>query len=66
MYLCSFIREGLGFWVTEKRIGFLPFWVYSEVEERERERERESKYKGFSFLGLFFIFLIDGVVIRVS
>ena len=41
MYLCSVIREGLGFWVTEKRIGFLPFWVYSEVEERERERERE-------------------------
>ena len=40
MYLCSVIREGLGFWVTEKRIGFLPFWVYSEVEERERERER--------------------------
>ena len=64
MYLCSVIREGLGFWVTEKRIGFLPFWVYSEVEEREREREREREntYKGFSFLVLFFIFLIDGVV----
>ena len=44
MYLCSVIREGLGFWVIEKRIGFLSFWVYSEVEEREREREREREY----------------------
>ena len=41
MYLSSVTRKGLGFWVTEKQIGFLPFWVYSEVEERERERERE-------------------------
>ena len=59
MYLCSVTREGLGFWVIEKRIGFLPFWIYSEVE---RERERENTYKGFSFLVLFFIFLVDGVV----
>ena len=56
MYLCSVTRKGLGFWVTEKQIGFLPFWVYSEVEEREREREREREntYKGFSFFFFFF------------
>ena len=27
--------------LKERGIGFLPFWVYSEVGERERERERE-------------------------
>ena len=53
MYLCSVIREGLGFWVTEKRIGFLPFWVYSEVEERERERVR-IRALVFSIIFYFF------------
>ena len=52
MYLCSVTREGVGFWVIEKWIGFLPFWIYSEVE---RERERENKYKGFSFFFFFFM-----------
>ena len=36
-------REGLGFWVIEKRAGF-----------RERERERERERLGFSFYFLFF------------
>ena len=49
MYLCSVTRKGLGFWVTEKHIGFLPFWVYSEVEERERIHTRALVFFFFFF-----------------
>ena len=54
MYLCSVTREGLGFWVIGKLIGFLPFWIYSEVErERERIHIRALVFfwrrRGFSF-----------------
>ena len=49
-------RRGIGMTggekLKERGIGFLPFWVYSEVGERERERERENTHKGFSFLVL--------------